>query len=233
MAELAAQDPELLLPSFEDWGVAVARLLGLGDDLRAGIGDVDRAAAVVRAGGVLIHPTSTLYGLAGNALDPSVAARVRRIKGARDAPFLALVADADAAFALAAGVSDVARRLADAFWPGPLTLVLTAAEGLPGHVVGPQGTVAVRVDPHPFVRALVAAAGVPVLSTSANRTGGPAPSRAGDLALGLCAACDLVVTQPGALEGTPSTVVRIDGDRVEVLRQGAVPEEAIRRAAGG
>ncbi len=229
-AALAALRPDLLFPSFEDWEAGLARLLGLGDGLRCGSRDVARAARVVREGGVLVYPTETLYGLGGDGLDPAPAMRIRSIKGARETPFLLLCADADAAFSLAAQVPDTARVLADAFWPGPLTMVLPARPGLPDTVVGRHGTVAVRVDSNPFCRALCRAIEGPLLSTSANRTGQPPPSRSQDVEPFVVGASDLFVTRRRPLVGRPSTLVAVTGAVVDMLRPGAVPEGAIRAA---
>lgn len=226
---LQALDPDLFFESFEDEEATVARLLDLEDSLRAGVSDLARAVDVVRRGGVLVHPTSTLYGFGGDATDPDVVARVRRLKGGRDTPFLVLVPDAQTAWSLAATVPEAARRLASRFWPGPVTLVLPASDRVPRPLVGPGGTVAVRVDAHPFAQALAAAAGVPLLSTSANRSGGPAPCAPDEVARDLVLACDLFVEDPGTLEGRPSSVVRVRDGRVEVLREGAISRRDIER----
>lgn len=220
---LQALEPDLFFESFADEEASVARLLGLGDSLRAGVTEVARAVDVVRRGGVLLHPTSTLYGFGGNALDPAVVARVRRLKGGRETPFLVLVPDAEVAWSLASQVPRAAQQLASRFWPGPLTVVLPASDQVPPHLVGPDGTVAVRVEAHPFARALAAATGVPILSSSANRSGEPPPSAPDEVSRDLLLACDLFIEDPRVLEGRPSSVVRVRDDRVEVLREGAIP----------
>lgn len=224
---LCALEPDLFFESFEDEEAAVARLLGIGDSLRAQVSDVARCADLVRRGGVVVHPTSTLYGFGGNALDALVVSRVRRLKGGRETPFLVLVPDAESAWSLASEVSETAQRLASRFWPGPLTLVLPASGRVPGHLVGPDGTVAVRVDPHPFAQALPRAAGLPILSTSANRTGEPPPASAEEVARDLVLASDLFVADHEPLLGRPSSIVRVRGEAVEVLREGAIPRGAI------
>lgn len=230
---LRAQRPDLFFDTLADWETVLARFLDLGDGLRCGVEDVARAADRVLRGGVLVYPTSTLYGIGGDATDPAVAARVRRVKGGRDAPFVLLAASPDDAFALASAVPAAARALARRFWPGPLTLVLPAADRLPDAVVGPDRTVAVRVDPHPFPRALAAATGRPLISTSANPTGGPPPGAAGDVSPAIVGACDLFVVDPEPLGGRPSTLVRVDGDRIEILREGALSAAGIAAAVPG
>jgi len=224
---LRGLEPDFFFPSFEDHEEAIARLLGLGDGLRAGIDELDRAVRVVLAGGLIIHPTSTLYGLGGLADDPGVVGRANRLKGGRQGPLIVLVPDARSAFSLADGVPDAAVRLADRFWPGPLTLVLDAGDDSPSEVLGPDRTIAVRVDSHPFARALANAVGRPLLSTSANLSGAPPPQRAGDVDDGLVASCDLFIEDDGPIEGDPSTLVRVTGKGMEVLRQGAIREDRI------
>jgi L-threonylcarbamoyladenylate synthase len=225
--ELRALAPDFFFESMEDAPAVVAALLGIAGGIRATTGDLGRAVECVRSGGVLGYPTATLYGLGGDALDPAVAGRVARIKGGREAPFLVLASGPDEALGLAREPSATARRLASAFWPGPLTLVLHAADRVPAHLVGPEGTVAVRVDGHSFCLALTAAAGRPILSTSANRSGGVAPGRAGDVEQAVVAATDLFVADPSPLGGRASTLARVDGDRVTVLREGAIPAQDV------
>lgn len=229
--DLRAQAPDLFFPTMADWESVLARFLDLGDGLRCDVSDVARATDRVRRGGVIVYPTSTLYGLGGDATDPSVAARIRGIKGNREAPFVLLAADPQDAFALAADVSETARRLADRHWPGPLTLVLPAADHVPAAVTGPDGTVAVRVDPHPFPRALAKAAGCPLISTSANPAGRPAPGTTDAVDPDIVGACDLFVIDPSPLGGRPSTLVRVVGDRITVLREGALPASAFQAPA--
>jgi tRNA threonylcarbamoyl adenosine modification protein (Sua5/YciO/YrdC/YwlC family) len=226
--ELAACEPDLLFDSFADWQTVLARMLGLGTSLRADVGDVERAADVVRNGGVLAYPTATLYGLGGDGLSSEVADRIRCLKGGREAPFLVLTQDTDSALELASFVSPAARELAARFWPGPLTLVLPGGDALPRSLLGPGGTVAVRVDPHPFPRALAATCGRPILSTSANLSGTPPPARAQDVSDEIIGGVDLFVTETESLAGLPSTLVRVENDgRLEILRHGAIPESEI------
>jgi len=188
---------------------------------------VERAAKVVRSGGVVLHPTMGVYGLGGDAFDGSVAERIARTKGGRVSPFLVLAPDAESAFALAAEVPKAARLLAKAFWPGGLTMALPAGR-LPAHLVGPGGTVAVRVDGHPFARDLVEKAGRLVISTSANLTGSTPPSAASLVDPAIAAACDLVVLDSSSLLGMPSTLVGFEGDEVRLLRPGLVSEAEVR-----
>ncbi|MBL6975039.1 MAG: threonylcarbamoyl-AMP synthase [Deltaproteobacteria bacterium] len=214
--------PDFFFDSFEDTECAVARLMGLGEGLRADPDHLERAVHRLRQGGVIIHPTSTLYGFGGDATNPAVAARIRGLKGGRAGPFIVLASDTDAALSLAAEVPDGALALARDFWPGPLTLVLPAAKGVLPGVQAPDGTFAVRVDPHPVARDLCRALDRPLLSTSANRSGAPPPGRAADVDAALVAATDLFIEDAAPLAGAPSTVVRFAPQGLEVLREGAI-----------
>ena len=147
---------------------------------RLGAAEVEAAAAILRAGGLVALPTETVYGLGADARDGRAVARVFEAKGRpRFNPLIAHVADAGAAFALGEAGPD-ARALAEAFWPGPLTLVLPLREGsgLSDLVTAGTGRVAVRVPSHPLARALLGALGGPVAAPSANPSGRVSPTTA-------------------------------------------------------
>lgn len=223
---LKTADPDVLLDGLGDWETALARLRGLEGGLRANPGELGRAADVVRNGGVILYPTSTLYGIGGNGLDPAVAARVRNIKNRADTSFILLAADIDSGLALCRDVPPKAVDLARRFWPGPLTLVLPAADIVPAQVRGPGDTVAVRVDAHGFTRALAAETGYPIISTSANLSGERPATGSEDVDPRLVAASDIFViddaTGREAALGQPSTIVGFSGNEPLVLRQGAI-----------
>lgn len=126
------------------------------------------------AGELVVYPTETFYGIGADARSPAALARIFALKG-RDPnnPIALIAADTTSAFALACEIPALARRLADAFWPGPLTLVLPAAQGLHPALVGPDGGVGVRVSPHPQARSLASGLGRPLTATSANLSGRP------------------------------------------------------------
>jgi L-threonylcarbamoyladenylate synthase len=192
---------------------------------------VTRAVDVLRAGGLVAFPTETVYGLGADARDAAAVDRVFRAKGRpSDNPLIVHVAGTDAAAALTARWTALADALAASFWPGPLTLVLDAAPGLAPAVSAGLGTVAVRVPGHPVALALLAAAGVPVAAPSANRSGRPSATTAahvlgdlGDLGGGI----DAVIDGGACAVGLESTVVDARGAAPVVLREGAVPREAL------
>ena len=189
-----------------------------------------RIADHLLSGGLIAYPTETVYGF-GSALNPAALDQLRALKGrADDKPFLLLVADENAAPGLHWSVA--AHRLAQAFWPGPLTLALRAQEdAYPAAVVAPNGTVAIRASPHPAVRALLGAIAAPLTSTSANAPGEPAAATAHDAARTLESLGwpdNLWLLDGGALPPSPpSTVVDCSGEEPRIVRRGAIPEAEI------
>jgi L-threonylcarbamoyladenylate synthase len=181
-----------------------------------------RAAALVAQGGLLIYPTDTLYALGGSALSGPAALRVREAKGRDDGkPLPVVAADTNAARLLARTWTPGAQRLAALFWPGPLTLVLPAAAHVPDEVTAGTSTVAVRVPGLALTRALCLAAG-PLVSTSANRQGSPAPLTCAEAVAAVGEAAGLAL-DGGPGSALPSTLVDATGDTPRLLREGAVP----------
>ena len=189
--------------------------------------DDGRAAAdVLRAGGVVLLPTDTVYGIAVATDVPGATARLFSLKGRdRHVPIAVLVADAAQAWTIVLPpVPDAARVLATRWWPGALTLVLPRDPAWEVDLGGDGTTVGVRCPDHELIRALCRSVG-PLATTSANRHGRPTPSTAQEAAAEL-GGVDLVV-DGGHLPGTPSTVVDCTVDPVCVLREGAIPREAV------
>ena len=190
-----------------------------------------RAAEILRAGGIVAYPTETFYGLGALA---SSAAGVARLAAAKlrpsDRPLPLVAADRDMALSLAARREPLAERLADRFWPGPLTLVLEAAPGLPPEIAG-TGTVGVRVPGCEAARELSRLAGGPITSTSANLSGGPPVRRATDLDPAVLGGVDAVLDGGETPGGLPSTVVAVSGARLDLIRAGAVRWGAVKAAA--
>jgi L-threonylcarbamoyladenylate synthase len=194
---------------------------------------VARAAAALASGGLLIYPTDTLYALGGRAADAGAGAAVRAAKGRDDAkPLPVVAADEAQARALCAAWPESARRAAERFWPGPLTLVLKAAVVLSDAVTAGTGTVAVRVPALALTRALCAAAG-PLVATSANRSGEPAPTTCAE-AVRQVGPAALLALDAGPGRPVASTIVDLSVPEPRLLRAGAVPWEDVHRvlAAG-
>lgn len=188
------------------------------------------AAAVVRGGGVVVFPTDTLYGLAADPRDARAVEKVFAIKGRSGRePLPLIVASMDMA-ASVGRMTPLARRLAGAFWPGPLTVIVEDA-GLvaPAVQAGTRG-VAVRVPASAIAVGLAAMAGGAVTSTSANRSGTPAPASADEAEKGLGRAVDGVLDGGPAPGGPPSTIVDARGENPVLVRAGAVAYERILEA---
>jgi len=182
---------------------------------------VARCASALAGGDLVIFPTDTLYALGGRALDASAARRVREAKGRPGGqPLPVVAANSDQARALCAAWPRDADRLAAAFWPGPLTVVLPAAPGVPPEVTSGTATVAVRVPGLAVTTALCAAAGA-LISTSANRTGARGPLTCAEAVEGVGSAAALAL-DAGPGSALASTIVDLTGDAPVLLRAGAV-----------
>jgi L-threonylcarbamoyladenylate synthase len=190
---------------------------------------------VVRAGGVLLYPTDTLYGLGADPCSPAAVARVFRLKGrSADKPLPVLIEGPHLLERFAASVPEAWQRFIRRFWPGPLTLVFPARGDLPPGVRSAAGEVAVRVPGSALCRAVLRAAGGSLTGTSANPAGGAAPADPLGAAGLLYGLPDLVL-DAGTLPPSPvSTIIRMGRDgRAEVVREGAVGRGELEAAEAG
>jgi L-threonylcarbamoyladenylate synthase len=185
--------------------------------------DIARAAAVLRGGSLVAFPTETVYGLGASAIDPAAVARVFAAKGRpSNNPLIVHVAGADEAVKVAAAWPTSAARLAERFWPGPLTLVLPRRPAVPDAVTAGGPTVAIRVPAHPVALALIHAAGVPVAAPSANRSGYISPTCAAHVLAGLDGRVEMVLDAGPVPGGIESTVLDMTSDPPRVLRPGLI-----------
>ncbi len=189
------------------------------------------AVTALGAGELVVFPTETFYGIAADPFSPSALGKLFAIKG-RDPqkPIALIAADAEMAFEVAREVSPIARRLATAFWPGPLTIVLPARKGFPHQLVGPDGGVGIRVSPHPIARALSDGLGKPITATSANRSG-EQPATTLQAARASLGDKVKVFFEGGTLRASaPSTVIACDAKGYRIIRAGAISEREIAAA---
>lgn len=178
------------------------------------------AVAALRRGEVVAYPTETFYGLGVDAFDEAALELLRSVKGRGEKAISMLIADDAMLVRLCAEIPPRAAELMRRHWPGALTIALPARAGLPAALVS-DGCVAVRRSPHPIANALVAGFGGPVTTTSANRAGEPPTTTPKAVVAALGDACHLL--DGGAtMGGAPSTLVRVRGDAVEILRRGAI-----------
>lgn len=195
--------------------------------------DIEKAAGLLRAGGLVAFPTETVYGLGANAEDPAAVARIFQVKGRP--PSHPLIVHMGGAQHLADWVQDVpatARLLAEHFWPGPLTLVLRRGPRVPLEATGGLETVAVRVPDHPVALALLSAFDGGVTAPSANRFGQVSPTTAHHVRAELGDAVDFVLDGGPCEVGVESTIVDATGEMPSILRPGGVTREDLEAVLG-
>jgi len=191
-----------------------------------GSGDVEKAAAVLRAGGLVAFPTETVYGLGADAEDPAAVARIYRAKGRPPShPLIVHIAGAELLRHWVEDVPPAVQLLADRFWPGPLTLVLRRGSRVPLEATGGLETIAVRVPAHPVALALLSSFGGGVAAPSANRFGSVSPTTADHVRAELGDAVDLVLDGGPCDVGVESTIVDATADVPSILRPGGVTRE--------
>jgi L-threonylcarbamoyladenylate synthase len=196
--------------------------------------DIARAAGLLAAGELVAFGTETVYGLGGDATNPDAVAKIFAAKGRpRFNPLICHFASAEAAFVYVVA-DDRARRLAEGFWPGPLTLVLPRAEDCPVSLLAGAGleTLAVRVPAHPVAQRLLAAFGGPVAAPSANPSGGISPTTAAHVLAGLGGRIAAVIDSGPCAVGLESTVLDLSGAAPVLLRPGGVDVAAIEALIG-
>jgi len=194
---------------------------------------IARAAALLRAGELVAFPTETVYGLGADASNPDAVRRIFAAKGRpADHPLIVHLHDAAQMPRWASDVPDAASRLAAAFWPGPLTLIVRRAAEVDDVVTGGQDSVGLRVPSHPVARALLGAFGGGIAAPSANRFGRISPTTARHVADDLGAAVAMIVDGGPCDVGIESTIVACIGDDPRVLRPGAIDAGALARVLG-
>ena len=194
---------------------------------------VDEAARILRAGGVVAAPTDTLYGIMASARDAAAVERVFRVKGrGPDAPLPLLVAEVADIDRYVKYLPGAGRALAEKFLPGPLTLVLPGAGGLPAALTGGLPTVGVRVPDHRVPRELARRLGHAITGTSANLSGTPPATTAAEVREQLGETVDYVIDDGPSPGGVGSTVVDVSHDPPTLIREGAISWDAIEAALG-
>jgi L-threonylcarbamoyladenylate synthase len=194
---------------------------------------IARAVELLRAGEVVAFPTETVYGLGADAANAKAVAKIYALKGRPSAhPVIVHLGDAERLDEWAVDVSAGARKLAQAFWPGPLTLVLKRAPQVPDAVTGGQDTVGVRVPSHPVAQALLADFGGGVAAPSANKFGRVSPTLAEHVFADFALAVPLILDGGATNVGIESTIVDLSDERPRLLRPGGVAVAAIEAVLG-
>ncbi|GAA0385344.1 L-threonylcarbamoyladenylate synthase [Microbispora corallina] len=195
--------------------------------------DIEKAAGVLRAGGLVAFPTETVYGLGANAEDSAAVARVFQVKGRPPShPLIVHIGGGEHLGDWTEDVPATARLLAERFWPGPLTLVLRRGRRVPLEATGGLETVALRVPAHPVALALLSAFGGGVAAPSANRFGSVSPTTASHVRAELGDAVDFVLDGGPCAVGVESTIVDATGEVPSVLRPGGVTREDLEAVLG-
>ena len=196
-------------------------------------GDVAEAGRLLREGAVVGIPTETVYGLACSAFDGAAALRVFAAKGRpADNPLIVHISDLSQLPALVTDIPPAARKLADRFWPGPMTLLMYKKPCIPDEVTAHLPTVGIRMPSHPVARAVIDAAGVPLAAPSANTSGKPSPTTARHVLDDMDGRVAAIVDGGPCSVGVESTVIDLTGPVAQVLRPGAITEEMVAAVLG-
>lgn len=196
-------------------------------------GELLEAAEILRNGGLVAFPTETVYGLGGNALDEEAAKKIYAAKGRpSDNPLIAHISCMEELGALVEAVSEAGRKLAETYWPGPLTLVFPKSEKVPYGTTGGLETVAVRMPSDPVANRLIRLAGVPVAAPSANTSGRPSPTTAEHVWQDLAGKIAMIVDGGPVGIGLESTIVDVSGEVPVILRPGAITREMLKEVLG-
>jgi L-threonylcarbamoyladenylate synthase len=191
--------------------------------------EVRRAAQILRDGGLVAFPTETVYGLGADPANESAMARLYAVKGRpADHPAIVHFASGEKAFVWSREAPEAARRLAERFWPGPLTLILKRSAKAADFVTGGQDTVGLRVPSHPVARELLTAFGGAVAAPSANRFGRISPTTAAHVREDLGKDVDLVLEGGPSEVGIESTIVDLSGAAAVLLRPGAISKAQLK-----
>lgn len=197
----------------------------------------EEAAALCRdvflQGGLVAFPTETVYGLGGNALDPTAAERIYAAKGRpSDNPLIVHVGNFSAARPLVKRIPRKATKLMKAFWPGPLTVIFEKAAVVPEKTTGGLKTVAIRMPSHPFANLMLRRSPVPVAAPSANRSGRPSTTSAAHVIEDLDGRVDLIIDDGSSPIGVESTIIDLSGKEPTLLRPGHISKEELEAVIG-
>ncbi len=194
---------------------------------------IRQAGEILQSGGLVAFPTETVYGLGANALDANASAKIYRAKGRpSDNPLIVHIADWDAIGLITESLPPQARLLSDAFWPGPLTMILQKSAAVPYETTGGLDTVAVRMPSHPVAQAMIRAGGGYIAAPSANTSGRPSPTTAQHVAEDLDGAIDMIIDGGEVPIGLESTIVDLTEEIPTILRPGYISRDMLAQVVG-
>ncbi|MCM1145235.1 MAG: L-threonylcarbamoyladenylate synthase [Blautia sp.] len=189
---------------------------------------LQRAGDIIKAGGLVAFPTETVYGLGGDALNPASSRKIYAAKGRpSDNPLIVHICRMEDLAPIVAEIPEAARKLAERFWPGPLTMIFRKSDQVPLETTGGLDTVAVRMPLHPVALALIASSGGYVAAPSANLSGRPSPTRAKYVVEDLSGRIEMILDGGDVEIGLESTIVDMTAGEPMILRPGAVTKEML------
>ncbi|MCR4842057.1 MAG: threonylcarbamoyl-AMP synthase [Eubacterium sp.] len=195
--------------------------------------EIEEAAEIIRGGGLVAFPTETVYGLGGNALNPGASADIYAAKGRpSDNPLIVHVADFESVYKITKEAGDTARILAEAFWPGPLTMILPKSDIVPKETTGGLDTVAIRMPNHPVALELIRRSGGYIAAPSANVSGRPSPTTAQHVVEDMDGRIPAIIDAGPVGIGIESTIVDLTGEEVQILRPGYITPDDLSRVLG-
>ena len=195
--------------------------------------ELKEAARILHSGGLVAFPTETVYGLGGNALDEDAARKIYAAKGRpSDNPLIAHVSCVEEVEPLVKEIPEAGRKLMEAFWPGPLTMIFPKSEKVPYGTTGGLDTVAIRMPDDPVANRLIALAGVPVAAPSANTSGRPSPTTADHVWQDMNGRIDMIIDGGPVGIGVESSIVDVSSAVPAVLRPGAITMEMLEEVLG-
>lgn len=203
------------------------------NDLLSAQSDINAAGSVIRNGGLVAFPTETVYGLGGDALNAESSSKIYAAKGRpSDNPLIVHIADIQSLDRIAINIPETAYKLAEAFWPGPLTMVLNKTEAVPFETTGGLNTVAVRMPSDNIALEFIRAAGGYIAAPSANTSGRPSPTSASHVAEDMDGRIEMILDGGPCTIGLESTIVDLTEDTPMILRPGYISEEMIAKITG-
>lgn len=193
----------------------------------------EQAAEILKNGGLVAFPTETVYGLGADALDEKASAKIYAAKGRpSDNPLIVHIADKKDLEVLSCDVNDMAVKAAEAFWPGPLTMILKKKDIVPDSITGGLGTVAIRMPSHPVAARLIKKSGVYIAAPSANISGKPSPTKAEHVIHDMNGRINMIIADDTVDIGVESTIVDLSEDVPTILRPGFITKKQLEDVLG-